>query len=56
MKLMRAAGMASVAKMVYDQARKPENQARIKRAVAKARSSRRPATRSSRVSLSRRSR
>jgi len=40
MKLMRAAALAGVAKMVFEQARKPENQARIKAAVAKARSSR----------------
>jgi len=43
MKLMRAAAVAGIAKTVYDQARKPENQARIKGAMAKARSSRRPA-------------
>jgi hypothetical protein len=40
MKLMRTAAMIGIAKAVYDQARKPENQARIKEAVAKARSSR----------------
>ncbi|GAA1726202.1 hypothetical protein GCM10009710_03600 [Aeromicrobium alkaliterrae] len=31
---MKKAGAFGVAKMVYDQARKPQNQARIKRAVA----------------------
>lgn len=33
--MMRKAGALGVAKMVYDQARKPENQARIKDVVAK---------------------
>ena len=32
--MMKRAGALGVAKMVYDQARKPENQARIKKAVA----------------------
>ena len=41
MKFMRGAAVLSAAKMVYDQARKPENQARLKSAVAKARESRR---------------
>ncbi|WP_167305893.1 hypothetical protein [Nocardioides euryhalodurans] len=40
MKLLRGAAALSAAKMVYDQARKPENQARLKAAVAKARESR----------------
>lgn len=31
--MMKKAGALGVAKMVYDQARKPENQARIKKAV-----------------------
>ncbi len=31
--MMKRAGALGVAKMVYDQARKPQNQARIKRAV-----------------------
>ena len=44
MKLMRAAAVVGIAKTVYAQARKPENQARIKGAIARARSSRRPAT------------
>ena len=35
MKLMRTAAMAGVAKKVYDEARKPHNQAKIKDAVAK---------------------
>ncbi|MCK5890489.1 hypothetical protein [Aeromicrobium sp.] len=33
MGLFKRAGALGVAKLVYDQARKPENQARIKRAV-----------------------
>lgn len=37
MKLKRAAGLAGIAKVVYDQARKPENQARIRAAVEKVR-------------------
>jgi hypothetical protein len=41
MKLMRGAAVLGAAKMVYDQARKPENQARLKAAVAKAREARR---------------
>lgn len=41
MKLMRGAAAVGAAKMVYDQARKPENQAKLKSAVAKARESRR---------------
>jgi hypothetical protein len=40
MKLMRAAALAGIAKKVYDESRKPENQARIKSAMAKARSKR----------------
>ena len=44
MKLMRAAAAVGIAKAVYDQARKPENQARIKAAVAKARTSRQRTT------------
>jgi hypothetical protein len=36
MKLMRSAALAGVAKKLYTEARKPENQARIKEAVAKA--------------------
>ena len=41
MKLMKGAAAIGAAKMVYDQARKPENQAKLKSAVAKARESRR---------------
>jgi hypothetical protein len=41
MKLMRAAALAGVAKKLYDESRKPENQARIKAAVAKVRERRR---------------
>ena len=36
-KLMRTAVLAGVAKKVYGEARKPENQARIKAATAKVR-------------------
>jgi hypothetical protein len=42
MKLLRGAAAIGVAKTVYDQARKPENQARIKAALEKARSRRKP--------------
>lgn len=40
MKLMRNAALAGLAKKVYDEARKPENQRRIKAAVAKAQAKR----------------
>lgn len=40
MKLVRGAAALGAAKMVYDQARKPENKARLKSAVAKVRESR----------------
>lgn len=40
MKLMRGAAALGAAKMVYDQARKPENQAKLRSAVAKAKESR----------------
>jgi hypothetical protein len=40
MKLVRGAAALGAAKMVFDQARKPENQARVKAAVAKAKESR----------------
>jgi len=40
MAMMKKAGALGVAKMVYDQARKPQNQARIKDAVAKLRARR----------------
>jgi hypothetical protein len=40
MKLMRGAAALGAAKMIYDQARKPENQAKLKSAVAKAKQSR----------------
>jgi len=40
MKLVRGAAALGAAKMVYDQARKPENQARLRSAVAKAKASR----------------
>jgi hypothetical protein len=51
MKIMRTAALAGIASTVYKQARKPENQALIKGAIAKARAgrsggtSRRPRTR-----------
>jgi hypothetical protein len=37
MKLMRSAAAIGLAKKVYDEARKPENQRRIREAVEKAR-------------------
>jgi hypothetical protein len=40
MKLVRGAAALGAAKMVYDQARKPENQAKLKSAVARAKASR----------------
>jgi hypothetical protein len=40
MKLMRGAALLGIARTVYSQARKPENQARIRRAVDKVRDSR----------------
>ena len=40
MKLLRSATAIGIAKTVYDQARKPENQARLKDAVEKFRASR----------------
>jgi hypothetical protein len=40
MKLVRGAAALGAAKVVYDQARKPENQAKLKSAVAKAKASR----------------
>jgi len=42
MKLMRTAALAGLAKKLYDESRKPENQARIRAAVDKARSRRKP--------------
>jgi hypothetical protein len=42
MGLFKKAGAVGLAKMVYDQARKPENQARIKRAVDEVKSRRTP--------------
>ena len=36
MKIMRTAALAAVAKKVFDEARKPQNQAKIKSAVDKA--------------------
>jgi len=40
MRLMRSAAAIGIAKKIYDEARKPENQRRIKAAVEKARQSR----------------
>ena len=40
MKLMRGAAALSAAKVVYDQARKPENQAKLKAAATKLKESR----------------
>ena len=40
MKLMKTAAFAGIAKKVYDEARKPHNQAKIKDAVAKAKARR----------------
>ena len=40
MKLMRNAALAGMAKKIYDEAKKPENQRRIKEAVAKAQAKR----------------
>ena len=36
MKIMRTVALAGVAKKLYDESRKPENQARIRAAVARA--------------------
>jgi hypothetical protein len=41
-KLIRTAAAIGIAKKVYDEARKPENQARIKSAVDRARSRGKP--------------
>ncbi|WP_264674255.1 hypothetical protein [Nocardioides lijunqiniae] len=40
MKLLRGAAAVGIAKKVYDEARKPHNQAKIKSAVEKARARR----------------
>ncbi|WP_272917774.1 hypothetical protein [Nocardioides flavescens] len=40
MKIAKAAAYAGIAKKIYDEARKPENQRRIKAAVEKARARR----------------
>jgi hypothetical protein len=40
MKLIRSVAAAGIAKKVYDEARKPENQRRIKAAIEKARAKR----------------
>ena len=50
MKLMKSAAAIGIAKTLYDQARKPANQAKIKGAMAKARSSRQPHAGPSRMS------
>ena len=41
MRIMRGVAAIGIAKKVYDEARKPQNQARIKSAVDRARSRRR---------------
>lgn len=38
MRIMRTVGTIGIAKALFDQARRPENRARIKNAVAKVRS------------------
>jgi hypothetical protein len=43
MKLLRSAAALGIAKKLYDEARKPHNQAKIKSAVDRARSRRKPA-------------
>ncbi len=40
MRLLRGAGALAIGKMIYDQARKPENQRRIKEAVSRFQASR----------------
>lgn len=40
MKIMRTAALMGVAKKLYDESRKPENQARIKDAVERAKAKR----------------
>ena len=50
MKLMKSAAAIGIAKTLYDQARKPANQAKIKSAMAKARSPRQPHGAPSRMS------
>jgi hypothetical protein len=45
MRLIPGAVAVSIAKKVYDEARKPQNQARIKSAVEQIRSRRKPQTR-----------
>ena len=44
MKLMRSAALAGVAKKLYDESRKPQNQAKIKEAVAKVQAKRKGST------------
>jgi hypothetical protein len=43
MGLVRSATVIGIAKVIYDQARKPENQARIRSVIEQARSRRTPA-------------
>jgi hypothetical protein len=45
MRLIRTATTLGIAKKLYDEARKPQNQARIKSAIARARSGRKSARR-----------
>jgi hypothetical protein len=42
MKLLRSAAAIAIAKRVYEEARKPQNQAKIKAAVGRARSRKNP--------------
>jgi hypothetical protein len=40
MRLVRSAAVMGIAKVIYEQARKPENQARLRSAIAQVRASR----------------
>jgi tRNA G18 (ribose-2'-O)-methylase SpoU len=42
MKILRTAALAGVAKKLYDESRKPHNQAKIRAAMDKAQAKRRP--------------
>lgn len=48
MRLLRSAGAIGIAKVIYDQARKPENQARLRALVEKARERRAGSARTAR--------
>jgi len=45
MKLMRSAIAVAIAKRVYEEARKPQNQAKIRSAIDRARAGRKPSAR-----------